>query len=266
MTKLLFFDIDGTLFEEKYHSLPPTVKPSLIKARENDCRIFINTGRTLCNIDSHLKELPIDGWSFGCGTRVIIEDETIRALEYSLEDSIKLLEIYRSLKIPTVYECDTALYFDPKTSDHPMIPAFRIYAEGMKIARDIKIGDEEFRAVKMFCFIYSEKDLNNLLSTLKEAGFPFYAIDRGNNGFEMVPEGCSKALGIDIIRERYGASLEDCYVFGDSRNDLSMLTHVPNSICMGHATDDVKSVCRYVTDLPENDGIKKALITLDLID
>ena len=55
-------------------------------------------------------------------------------------------------------------------------------------------------------------------------------------GFEeIVPKGCSKASGIDFIVKHLKASLDDCYVFGDSTNDLSMLTHVKNSIAMGNA-------------------------------
>ena len=117
----------------------------------------------------------------------------------------------------------------------------------------------------MFCFIYNNEKLKTLLEELKNTGIAFYAIDRGNHGYEMVPEGCSKALGIDIVRAKYGASLDDCYVFGDSRNDLSMLNHVKNSVAMGQAPDDVKACCSFVTDTPANDGIAKALKALHLI-
>ena len=47
---LLFFDIDGTLFDDS-RRLPPSVLPALQKARDRGCRIFLNTGRTLCNLD-----------------------------------------------------------------------------------------------------------------------------------------------------------------------------------------------------------------------
>ena len=42
---LLFFDIDGTLFDDS-RKLPPSVLPSLEEARENGHLLFINTGRT----------------------------------------------------------------------------------------------------------------------------------------------------------------------------------------------------------------------------
>ena len=265
MPKLLFFDIDGTLLDEKTFKLPGSVVRALNKARENDCLIFLNTGRTLCNLDKQMSELPLDGMSLGCGTRVIYRIETLCAAEYTHEDSLRLLDIYRKLKIPTVYECDTALYFDPKGADHKKMAGFKAYADKAGNRRDIREDDPEFLAVKMFCFIDSDEQRERLLAELKGAEMPFYAIDRGEEGWELVPEGSTKAGGIDIIRERVGASIDDCYVFGDSRNDLTMLTHVKNSVAMGQAPDDVKKLCSYVTDTPMNDGIEKALKALKLI-
>ena len=191
--------------------------------------------------------------------------KTLKALEFSRGDTRKFVEIFRRLNIATVYECDTALYFDPQTSHHPMIPKFREYTDMMGNGRDISREDEEFRAVKMFCFIEKDEIREKMLGALADTGHPFYAIDRGNTGWEVVPEGCTKASGIDLIRNEFNASLDDCYVFGDSRNDLSMLTHVKNSVAMGQAPDDVKAQCSYVTDTPVNDGIEKALRSLRLI-
>lgn len=263
MPRLLFFDIDGTLITDDF-KIPDSVKPALMKARENDCLIFINTGRTLCNVDPALKGIPIDGYVFGCGTRIIASGKTLRELEYDHETTMKILKIFRKSPVPTVFECDTGLYYDEVLTDDDMIPAFRGFSDARGLTRFTSGDDQEFRAVKMFCKLKpDEKEL--LLSNLKEGGFPYYAIDRGRGGFEIVPEGCSKADGIDVVRGYYGTDLKDCYVFGDSNNDLSMLRHVPNSIAMGQAPDSVKECCSLVTDTPENDGIAKALKKLGLI-
>ena len=85
-------------------------------------------------------------------------------------------------------------------------------------------------------------------------------------GFEeVVPKGCSKAGGIDYIVEHLGESLDDCYVFGDSTNDLSMLTHVKNSIAMGNSYPEVLANTSYVTTPIERDGIRNALKHFGLI-
>ena len=65
---LLFFDIDGTLFDDDRH-LPDSVRPAMEAAQRNGHQLIINTGRTLCNMDHRLDCLPLDGWIMGapCG-------------------------------------------------------------------------------------------------------------------------------------------------------------------------------------------------------
>lgn len=53
--------------------------------------------------------------------------------------------------------------------------------------------------------------------------------------------------------------------FGDGGNDIPMLMHVPLSVAMGNAKEDVKSIASYVTDTVENDGIYKAMKHFQLI-
>lgn len=45
-SKLLFFDIDGTLITEGPGVMPESTKLALKKARDNGHLLFINTGRT----------------------------------------------------------------------------------------------------------------------------------------------------------------------------------------------------------------------------
>jgi len=260
---LLFFDIDGTLFDDQ-QNLPPSVKPAMEMARRNGHKLIINTGRTLCNIDHRLDDFPLDGWIMGCGTRVIYQGRTLQSMEYDFSDSLRLRSVFLKLRIPVVYECDTAMYFDPMIGPNKAINGFREYAELHGIARDIDEEDREFRIVKMFCFA-SQETILELERQTEEAGLPYEAINRRPDAWEVVPMGYSKGTGIDFLRSFLGCQKDDCYAFGDSRNDLTMFQHVGHSIAMGNATDDVKAVCSFVTDRPENDGIEKAMKHFELI-
>lgn len=260
---LLFFDIDGTIFDDD-RNLPASVKPAMEAARRNGHRIIINTGRTLCNLDHRLDDFPLDGWIMGCGTRLTWHGETLRSMEHSPEDSLRLRDLFRELKMPVVYECDTAMYFDPENSGHAAVNRFREWAETHGICRDIAENDPEFRAVKMFGFA-KEQEIGRMKKRTAEAGMPYTAINRWPEGWEIVPEGFSKGIGIDILCGMLGEKNENCYAFGDSRNDMTMLEHVGHSIAMGNATDDVKAACSWVTDRPENDGIEKAMRHFGLI-
>ena len=260
---LLFFDIDGTIFDDN-RRLPASVKPAMEAARRNGHRLVINTGRTLCNLDRRLDDFPLDGWIMGCGTRLIWHGETLQSMEYDPERSQRLRKLFQDLKVPVVYECDTAMYFDPEGPSYPTMKEFREWAEQHGIFREIAEDDPEFRAVKMFGFADEER-IAAMKKATAEAGMPYTAINRWTGGWEIVPEGYSKGKGSDLLRERLGVSRVDCYAFGDSRNDMTMLQHAGCSIAMGNAADDVKAACTYVTDRPENDGIEKAMRHFGLI-
>ena len=260
---LLFFDIDGTIFDDHRH-LPESVLPAMEAAHRNGHSLIINTGRTLCNLDHRLDSFPLDGWIMGCGTRILYHGKTLQSMEYSAAESLRLRNVFLELGIPTVWECDTSMYFDPQGGSHPAMAGFRKWAEDRGICRDITEDDPGFRAVKMFCFS-GQDGISEMIRRTAEAGMPYTAINRWPEGWEIVPAGYSKGKGIDVLRDRLGIPAEDCYAFGDSRNDLTMFEHVAHSIAMGNATEDVKAVCSHVTDLPENDGIEKAMRYFNLI-
>ena len=260
---LLFFDIDGTIFDED-RRLPDSVLPAMEAARRNGHRLIINTGRTLCNMDHRLDGFPLDGWIMGCGTRILYHGETLQSLEYSPEASLCLRGLFLDMTIPAVWECDTALYFDPASPSHPAMAGFRKFAEEHGICRNVTENDPDFRAVKMFCFTDGGK-IVEMKKRTAEAGMPYTAINRWPGGWELVPEGYSKGKGIDLLREMLGVSREDCFAFGDSTNDLTMFEHAGCSIALGNAPDEVKALCSWVTDRPEDHGIRNAMKHYGLI-
>ncbi|CAM5189598.1 Cof subfamily protein (Haloacid dehalogenase superfamily)/HAD superfamily hydrolase (TIGR01484 family) OS=Ureibacillus acetophenoni OX=614649 GN=SAMN05877842_101314 PE=4 SV=1 [Ureibacillus acetophenoni] len=59
MTKILFFDIDGTLYDSE-KKIPQSAKEAIFQARANGYEIAIATGRAPFMIQSIIDELEID--------------------------------------------------------------------------------------------------------------------------------------------------------------------------------------------------------------
>ena len=260
---LLFFDIDGTIFDDQ-RRMHGSVLPAMEAARAKGQRLVINTGRTLCNMDHRLDGFPLDGWIFGCGTRILWHGKTLQSMEYSPEESLRLRRLFLEMEIPAVWECDTAMYFDPFSPPHPAMAGFVKFSKEHNLYRDVSENDPEFRAVKMFCFCKADR-IEEMKRRTAEIGMPYTAIDRWPEGWELVPVGYSKGKGIDILREKLGFSREECFAFGDSNNDRTMFEHAGCSIVMGNAGDDVKLLATYVTDRPEDHGISNAMKHFSLI-
>ncbi len=265
MRKLIFYDVDGTLVDGPVHGVPASAAEALRLAHANGCLNIINTGRTLCNGEAQLDALPIDGWIMGCGARVLLQGETLLAREWTHAESCAIRETVRACGMHAVYEGDNGIWLEPEAPrQHPIIAGMSAFAERKGIARVIRAEDPDFRFVKLFTFDADGARVRRLLDAL---GGRFDAIRRPDtgDGWELVPAGCSKASGMDLICRRLGVPLSDCYALGDSANDLAMLTHVPNSIAMGNAPEEVRRVCAWVTAPPWEDGVFLALRHFGLI-
>ena len=76
MKKLLFFDVDGTLYNMK-KELPSSAKEAIMQARENGHEIAIATGRAPFMIQDLLDELQIDTYVTFNGQYVVYKGNVI---------------------------------------------------------------------------------------------------------------------------------------------------------------------------------------------
>ena len=93
----------------------------------------------------------------------------------------------------------------------------------------------------------------------------FNLIPHGPVVIEAVPSGYSKATGIEYLMKRLDVSLEDCYAFGDSVNDLEMLKYVKHSVAMGNSVREILNDVEYQTTDIEDDGLLNGLKYYGLI-
>jgi hydroxymethylpyrimidine pyrophosphatase-like HAD family hydrolase len=82
---------------------------------------------------------------------------------------------------------------------------------------------------------------------------------------DILPKGCSKAIGIQKLLDTAGIKNEHSYAFGDGLNDLEMLAAVGTGIAMGNAVSEAKAVSNFVTDSNSDDGIIKGLLNVGLL-
>ena len=59
--------------------------------------------------------------------------------------------------------------------------------------------------------------------------------------------------------------IKDTIAFGDSSNDKEMLKTVNTAVVMGNGSDDIKQYADFITDDIDNDGLAKAMESLNLI-
>lgn len=256
--KIAFFDIDGTITSEKDGSIPDSAVLAIREARENGHLMFINTGRCFQNVEPCFREIGFDGYVCGCGTNIYYHDEELLYVNQMHDVVLEILEQARKTDVDICFESREEVVFDTSRPIHHPDAKRQYYAfkeRHYDMSHDPEADD--FTCDKFV--IWFEKE-EQLVEFRKVSDKHFDCIDRGGNFREFVPYHYSKATGIQFLIEHFGLHLEDAYAFGDSNNDLPMLTFVPNSVAMGNAMpESLKDKVSYVTAKASEDGIQKAL-------
>ena len=104
MSKYVFFDIDGTLWDDKM-IVPESTKVALKKLQENGHKAFICTGRARGNVnDPQFDEIGFDGFIAACGNHVEMDGKILYERNMSYEDVKDVYEVSHKYHLPIIYE------------------------------------------------------------------------------------------------------------------------------------------------------------------
>ena len=174
----------------------------------------------------------------------------------------QLIQLIRDCGMDGVLEGVEACYMQKAPSPTRAVEQCRQDFSALGIVSE-KTWDNEDISFSKFCLVTDE---NSCLERFKEeTREDLEVIDRGSTFVEVVPRGHSKAAAIEKILGRYGLSLEDAWVFGDSMNDLSMFQYAQNAVLMGRHDKELEPYASFITKTVEEDGIAFAMKKFGLI-
>ena len=257
--KLLFFDIDGTLLDEKTGKIPESAVEAIKKARENGHLVFINSGRTASFVGGEVEKIEFDGRLCGCGTYIEYNGKVLEHRTLTKEQQEKIIRLLRDCRIDAIVEGRYKNYFD--IPEKIVVDEFRKFAETYPFPCSTW-EDETINFDKFFMYVNKNSDFKTFLAEL-ESDFDF--IDREQGFYEVLPKGCSKANSIRYIVDYLGMSMENTISFGDSNNDLPMIECTNMSVGMGNSSKGVLEKVTFVTKRVEEDGIHYAMEHFGLI-
>ena len=264
----VFFDIDGTIWDEKQRIPESTIK-AVHQLQANGHLAFLCSGRSRSTIRAqHLVDVGFDGILAGCGTYVEYRGEVVFNEIMSPEKVKDVMTRMKATGIGAFYEGTEKLYIDWSYF------AGEEYSESFRESLgedccDITAIDENSKINKM-SVSYRESSKEQLLETFSDFEIvvhDFKDKDREDSKYiaEIMPKGFTKATGIAWVCEKLGIDHENTYAFGDSANDLDMLRYVHCGVAMGNGTNSCKEAADIVTTNLEDDGIKNGLEKLGLI-
>ena len=272
LNKVIFLDLDGTLID---HSLipPDSALEAISQARSNGHKLYINTGRSICQVYDYLWELGFNGFVGGNGIYIESEGQALfhRPIPQSLVEKVHKYLVENGIGF--FEEGQESLYAHPS-----YLP---------ELAALLKITPEQARAktnrlfpatsynnqgwhenVNKISIVLSAKvDLDVIHDFLKpELVIGLWTLFGNKREFgDIYQGGTSKGTAVQFLMKHLQLPMSDAFCFGDSSNDVEMIQLAGTGVAMGNAIPQAKAVADLVTDPVGDDGLWKAFRKLGLI-
>ncbi|QQK80670.1 Cof-type HAD-IIB family hydrolase [Salicibibacter cibi] len=252
--KMVFFDIDGTLYDDS-KKVPATAKKAIRALKDGGHEVAIATGRAPFMFEQLRKELDIDTFVSFNGSYVVVNGEVVlarslqqQALEQLHADALKeqYVMVFMDHKSaltdvkdnPRIAQCLGELKMPyPPISIHPrqgdIYQALLFAAEHEAFTYD---NYQEFDFVRWHEF-----------------------------SVDVLPVAGSKAKGLQKAADILHVDRKDTFAFGDALNDIEMLEFAGTGVAMGNGMREAKEAADFTTTAAHDDGIANGLKKLGLL-
>lgn len=251
---LAFFDLDGTLLNEK-SEITPEIYGAINKLKENNVLPVIATGRTIIEIEHIMADSGIDSAIAMNGQFIQVEGQKVYSNDFSIEECKRLYEhVLQNGHELSLYN-DQHIWCSNQTET--MKNAYKlIHTNAPKVEP-----------------LFTNSRVINMMLILSEDGdeyyynhFPEFTFYRnGPYSIDTVQKGISKGSAVKELMRCLSLSETPTFAFGDGLNDLALFDACQNRIAMGNAKPELKERSTYITSNNTDGGIVKALSYFNLI-
>lgn len=264
--KLIAIDMDGTLLDSQ-KEIPVENIQAIQEAAAAGIKIVLCTGRPRSGIVPHFEKLGLSEEKYiimnnGCSTYetknwTLLQYESLSHTE--LEDLFQVSKDFPDVTLTLTGE-KTYYVVGNEVPDLVAYDAGTVYmvAEAKSLEEIFAEGQVIFEAM----YMAESNPLDDFQNAMEESLSQHYSTVRSQDYiFEIMPQGATKASGLKHLAEKLGIDPEQIMALGDAANDIEMLEFVGQSVAMGNASDDIKSLSKYVTLTNDQAGVAHAIRT-----
>lgn len=253
--KILFLDIDGTLYDAKTNSIPEHTMTALYELRKNGIKLILCTARSRQEADNLPQMLfdAVDGWILLSGSILDLCDKV--SIKTIASDPLNKLLSYldeKQLKFRFVDEhqhdyliCDDETIKKGFIRNYNWIP-------------DIKAYEQE-TLIQLLVFLDDPNQGYEMMRLVPELSYvPLPRV------CEITPPECDKGKALLRACSLLNVDPSDAAAIGDGKSDIPMFETI-YGIAMGNSKDEVKEKAAIVADTLMNDGFYKVVKELNWI-
>lgn len=276
--KAVFFDIDGTLLNDR-KNVQKSTRRAITSLKEQGIVVGVATGRGPSFVQPYLENLGLDiaitynGQYIYTRDKVVATEQLPRALVYRVIRYAS--EKRRDISLGTasgligsgIIGLGTSRFGQWVSSLVPRRMTGTVRRSFKHLIRRLKPQNTKAlftllrEPIYQIVMVATEEDTEKI-----KAKLPSLQVTRSSPySADLICQGQSKIKGIETAGSYFGFDLSEVMAFGDSENDLEMLSGVGLGVAMGNADDKIKASADYTTATNNSDGIAKALSHYGLI-
>ena len=270
--KAVFFDIDGTLVNDRKSVLKST-KEAIKIVKEQGVLVGVATGRGPFFVKDLMDDLDLDFAVTYNGQYIFNKDRVLFASPID-KGSLRQIISYAKANQKEIAMGTRQAVVGSRIMSFGLSPLSQLVSRFVPKFLTRTISNSFNRMVSK-AVPQKEEDLLNLINqpiyqvlmlmTPEESEQAAIKLNHlkftRSNPFaaDIINQGNSKLEGIRRVGKEYGFDLNQVMAFGDSDNDLEMLAGVGMSVAMGNGSSSVKEVAKHITTSNQEGGIHKAL-------
>ena len=259
--KIIFFDIDETLYRKATNYLPESTARAIRALKARDIIPAIATGRTLAALPDKVRALAdaegIELFVTINGQYNAFRGEPIACNPMSLAEIERFTALFRR------HGWDYTFVGAEKMASSSSNPRVN---EALAGIGPYIVDPDYYRHQPVYQFLlYIDPGEEAALNGSGELGRDYHAMRWHPFSVDLLHADGSKARGIRAVCAARGIDLAATMAFGDELNDLEMFKTVGFGVAMGDAVPELRALAQYQTGTVEEDGILTALQQLGVI-
>lgn len=263
MSKILVFDIDGTLLNSS-HQINKSTFVAIKYAKSLGVKIIFCSGRPyfdmehiqtqyqiadymVCNNGAYWYDVKHNKFYF---KKIIDKEIALQAIQYG-QEFCALLALHTEKATYRTKLCDEKImpnWFKDALQEEKIMFFDRYNFSLSKILQKL-----ETYKIMQVAFRLDKEGAKQLAKTMKNNFGKKVDIYIANEVYvDLNPRDVNKFTGLQNLCQTLNYDIKHLVAFGDSGNDLQMLKYVGHGICMGNGTNEAKKAAKEV--IGDNDS------------
>lgn len=265
--RLIAFDLDGTLFNDKKEVTPETFR-TLERAANMGIEIVPSTGRFWNAIPDNVKALDFVHYALTLNGAAIFDvkaGKTITEFTIPTLRAETLCHVFDDLGVIYDFVADGKGYM--RRDNYERLSEVMVGEWQTKIVRDMRSPvDDVYDTLsnvsgvqKMQIYTLDKALRENLLKSLPHVFPKLLFTSSVPNNIEINDTKANKGGGLKFLAEYLGIPMNETLAFGDGLNDITMIEAAGIGVAMENAVDELKAAADHVTLDCNNDGVAEGI-------